>query len=295
MDNEDNQKNQTAENKATKKDLYEKLWSARDFELTHQWQRSIFLATFIVLLFTLYFTFVGIIADYNNGDKIDVASNVQVYESDSYTNASVEMLKNGEEDNDSSFLFDECICLCILCGICLVGYCFSVLWVLMAKGSKYMYERIEAGINESYKRDFFDEETKIDFYKEEMDNLWNFGDYTFIPRHGYLPQSDYEYKIFKLVGAKYSSSKINILIGYIFCFVWIVLGIVSGFLTKTDIDACSSFLIGIILGTGIYLTRKISYKTKSGEYHFQSSLNNKKFLFLKRFDPNNNQVEYIVE
>lgn len=36
-----------------------------------------------------------------------------------------------------------------------------------------MYERLEAGINESYKRDFFDEESKIDFYKKEMDNLWN--------------------------------------------------------------------------------------------------------------------------
>ena len=40
----------------TKHDLYEKLWSSRDFEINHLWQRSIFLATFIVALFTIYFS-----------------------------------------------------------------------------------------------------------------------------------------------------------------------------------------------------------------------------------------------
>ena len=40
----------------TKHDLYEKLWASRDFEINHLWQRSIFLATFIVALFTIYFS-----------------------------------------------------------------------------------------------------------------------------------------------------------------------------------------------------------------------------------------------
>ena len=44
------------EKKVSKHDLYEKLWASRDFEINHLWQRSIFLATFIVALFTLYFS-----------------------------------------------------------------------------------------------------------------------------------------------------------------------------------------------------------------------------------------------
>ena len=44
------------ETKVTRKDLHEKLWESRSFEINHLWQRSIFLATFIVALFTLYFS-----------------------------------------------------------------------------------------------------------------------------------------------------------------------------------------------------------------------------------------------
>ena len=43
-----------SEKKVSKHDLYEKLWASRDFEINHLWQRSVFLATFIVALFTLY-------------------------------------------------------------------------------------------------------------------------------------------------------------------------------------------------------------------------------------------------
>lgn len=57
-----------SENKnVTRKDLYEKLWKSRDFEISHLWQRSLFLATFIVLVFTVYFTLLGVViekADY---------------------------------------------------------------------------------------------------------------------------------------------------------------------------------------------------------------------------------------
>ena len=39
--------------------IHEKLWTARDFEINHLWQKSIFLATFITLTFTLYFSAVN--------------------------------------------------------------------------------------------------------------------------------------------------------------------------------------------------------------------------------------------
>ncbi len=54
--------------KFTTKDLYAELFHCRDFELQHLWQRSIFLAGFMVALFTLYGTFVGD----NLSDKINL-------------------------------------------------------------------------------------------------------------------------------------------------------------------------------------------------------------------------------
>lgn len=38
----------------TKKNVHALLWKGRNFELTNLWQRSIFLATFLVLIFTAY-------------------------------------------------------------------------------------------------------------------------------------------------------------------------------------------------------------------------------------------------
>lgn len=43
------------DNKVDGKTMLENLWRARDFEIEHLWQRSVFLATFLVLLFTVYF------------------------------------------------------------------------------------------------------------------------------------------------------------------------------------------------------------------------------------------------
>ena len=44
------------EEKVSRGDLYQKLWSSRDFERSHLWQRSIFLVTFIIQFFALYFS-----------------------------------------------------------------------------------------------------------------------------------------------------------------------------------------------------------------------------------------------
>ena len=282
-----------SDDKATKKDLYEKLWSARDFELTHQWQRSIFLATFIVLLFTLYFTFVGIIAEYHNND---VTYNVDITSSLNSDDANFNIRNTGKVYDESGFNFLSkwWIRLLLLEVICVAGYSFSVLWICMAKGSKYMYERLEAGINESYERDFFDDDTKEAFYREKMDNLWNLGDYTFVPRHGNLPQSEYDYKVFGLNGAKYSSSKINILMGFIFCLAWFVLGATSFPLVDID-DKCWGYLVIAILVVCIFITWIICRVTKSGSYHFRFSWIDRIKYLINSFEPNRMQSNYIVD
>ncbi len=283
-----------SDDKATKKDLYEKLWSARDFELTHQWQRSIFLATFIVLLFTLYFTFVGIIADYHNND---VTYNVDITSSLNSDEANFNIRNAGKVDDESGFNFLSkwLIRLLLLEVICVAGYSFSVLWICMAKGSKYMYERLEAGINESYERDFFDDDTKETFYREKMDNLWNLGDYTFVPRHGNLPQSEYDYKMFSLNGAKFSSSKINILIGYILCIAWIALMFSSYYIANEECFSNQRIVILLIVLVIIGIPFFLSPKVHSGEWGvFNHIFLVVESLFARKNAPLKRQIKYIA-
>lgn len=247
--------------KASKKDLFEKLWGARDFEINHQWQRSVFLATFIVLLFTLYFSTLSTIIDIRSTTiETTFKNELSIKESPENT-AGIEK----SYANKNTKLSSNTISIGILSIIAGTGYSFSILWICMARGSKYMYERLEKGINESYNRDFFDKDTEIDFIKEEIENLLHDGDYTFIPRHGHQPSSDYDYKIFSLAGEKFSSSKINILIGHIFAVVWAILIISNFFIfnSKNEIKWCCIALTVLALFIIAYV---ISYRVRTNGY-----------------------------
>ena len=54
MTNSSNQNENMAEEKISIKEIHETLWRCRDFELSHLWQRSIFLSAFLILCFTVY-------------------------------------------------------------------------------------------------------------------------------------------------------------------------------------------------------------------------------------------------
>lgn len=91
----------------TTKDIYYTLWRCRDFELSHLWQRSIFLSAFLLLCFTGY----GVL-----------------------------ILKIAEASEYSLNLH-------ILGGILgVVAGVFSCMWIMMAKGSKAWYEKYEKDI-----------------------------------------------------------------------------------------------------------------------------------------------------
>ena len=94
------------------KDIYTTLWRCRDFELSHLWQRSVFLTAFLVLAYTGYgfcvFAQVGL--DPSMPDGI-------------YTTIVV------------MGLF-----------ILYVGMLLSQLWIMMGKASKAWYERYEQAI-----------------------------------------------------------------------------------------------------------------------------------------------------
>lgn len=91
-------------------DVYRTLWSCRDFELSHLWQRSVFLSAFLLLVYTSYGALIfGILS-----------SNIEDY----------------------SFKILLCLGLVIL----LLGMIFSQLWIMMGKGSKAWYEMYEKAI-----------------------------------------------------------------------------------------------------------------------------------------------------
>lgn len=179
--------------KVHKRELYEKLWQSRDFEISHLWQRSVFLATFIVLSFTAY---------------------VKIYE--------VYFSNKCELPHHIVFLIQNLVCI--------FGFCFAVLWICMARGSKYIYEGHEGGINDSHERGFFDKDLDVEIKKERYEDMVSGGTAQTVPRHGYLPLKDYNYESFSLKGSRFSSSKINIFMGYVFSYAWICLIILNVFL-----------------------------------------------------------------
>lgn len=110
--------------KITSKDVYSSLWRCRDFELSHLWQRSIFLTTFLVMSFTGYGSILLRVCEYVTDDN-------------------------------------KCIPFCILnmAGLCiaLLGIVLSALWIMMGKGSKAWYEKYENALyhierNEKYSK-----------------------------------------------------------------------------------------------------------------------------------------------
>lgn len=95
--------------------IYESLWRCRDFELSHLWQRSVFLTAFIVLAYTGYGIVIMKICD-----KIDTAGGT----------------------NSCGYSYLNIIGLVIA----LVGVILSVLWIMMGKASIIWYERYEAAL-----------------------------------------------------------------------------------------------------------------------------------------------------
>lgn len=177
--------------KVSKHDLYEKLWQSRDFEINHLWQRSIFLGTFIVIFFTVYFNLFKF-----------------------YISAEGECPKS--VPSCDMFIIIQSI-------VCLFGFCFAVLWVCMARGSKYMYENHEGGINDSHWNGFFTEGLSNDTKRDDYEDMLNSGFGKKIPRHGQLPMENFNNRLISLRGGLFSSSKINVFIGYIFMFAWVLL------------------------------------------------------------------------
>jgi hypothetical protein len=155
----------------TKKDLNEKekiilenLYRCRDLELNNLWQKSIFLAPFLILCFTGYgFLLHELIT------KDDISLKINIL----------------------------CIALCFISAI------FSILWIYMFKGSKAQYELCERAI--------------ANYEQRELNIPYGYA-------MGTLRYNDIEFNnnLLSTKAGKFSPSKINILIGQVSLWLWIV-------------------------------------------------------------------------
>lgn len=167
--------------KITAKDIHSSFWKCRDFELSHLWQRSIFLTTFLVLSFTGY----GCVT-------------TKLF--DLYLNNSLPLYL--EVVNMSSF------------GLSIIGIMLSILWILMGKGSKAWFERYENAISAMETNPTYAEEDIVPIAGFSYENI-----------EGY-EKPEVVNCILSSKGGAYSPSKINIVIGQIVMFIWIVLAVV---------------------------------------------------------------------
>lgn len=172
----------TENSKLTVKDLYNTYWRCRDFEITHLWQRSVFLTAFLVLCFSAY----GILG-----------------------NSIIDILK------DVTFIKKSPIswfCINFLAlAISMAGIVLSCLWIMMAKGSKAWYEIYENAIG-AYEKD-------VSHYEKGDKTFEEIAGFNYANQKGYEKLDfDQEFKSGK--GGAYSPSKINWAIGFFMLKIW---------------------------------------------------------------------------
>lgn len=147
--------------------LREEAYKIRKFEIQNLWQRSIFLAAFIVILITGYGHLVEkLLSEY---EKWQIS-------------------------NQDLLLVAEAIC----CALAFLGSIFSIIWIMMAKGSKAWYEIHEKRIRKIEKKLQVN-----DKYRMRPGSPWSLNDSLGSREPG-----------------AYSVSRINILLGQILLVAW---------------------------------------------------------------------------
>lgn len=163
-------KTTTSQTQSQPKDLKKirkELYQLRTFEIQNLWQRSIFLVTFIVILLTGY------------GYLIEKL----LFEYDKWAT-----------DNGLRLMIAHAVCATLA----FLGSIFSVIWIMMAKGSKAWYEIHERRIRKVEKEIRFRKK-----YKMKPGAPWNIDD-----------------SLFSCEPGSYSVSRINILLGQILLIAW---------------------------------------------------------------------------
>ena len=154
-------------------EIYKALWKCRDFEIDHVWQRAVFLSAFLLACYAGYG---GLIMELATADKVSIPFSVA-----------------------------NVIAFAIAC----VGLILSLVWIMMAKGSKAWYEHYEHAIKA------FEKHQPIAFkcdalFCRVMEIHKEFG-FERPPTSSWLWNTQ---------GGAYSVAKINIVIGHISTVIW---------------------------------------------------------------------------
>ena len=155
--------------KVSYKELRETFYRLRDFEISNLWQRSIFLSALLVLFFPAYGVLVSKLF----------------------------------ENTVKHIIYHEICCALALCAII-----FSIIWIMMAKGSKAWFEVYERKICEI----------------EEEEDLGIKGKYS-MQNMGKKPWS-LDSRLLSPKAGCYSVSKLNILIGQFLFILWVIIFII---------------------------------------------------------------------
>lgn len=187
-------------------DQYESLWRCRDFELSHLWQRSVFLQALLLLCFTGYGSLL-----LNAFDKVCQVQPCQSFDWHGWLDA-------------------------IAIALASLAMLVSIIWIMMAKASKLWYERYERAI------DAFVAYSNHKYVDGELKNgketwagfqFYNLKDYE-------EPKSDKALETTKC--GRYSPSRLNILIGQLSLIIWML--VASWHLTDWAIRAFFANCIG---------------------------------------------------
>lgn len=233
-------------------DLYDECWHGRDFEITHLWQRSIFLATFLLAFFTAYGALWGNVLSLEKERKNTKTSYAITAEGEHASfRSQVQQVEYAPSQKD---ILDDWHIQFGFCLISLGGCLFSVLWIQMAKGSKFWYEKYEKSIEQYVENgEGFDEKILQDDEKKKISSYCRFLQPTILPRHGYLCTPEFNDGLFSLKGGQYSLSKINIAIGWVFLVWWSIASLYHFFLiVSIPHSLFVLFLLVLLYATGIF-------------------------------------------
>lgn len=190
--------------KFSPRDLYDELWRGRDLEIKNLWQRSVFLSVFLILVISGY----GILFSKIFDGSIGVFHN-GYYSLPSMVHLAFVVLSS-------------------------LGMCLSLLWIGMAKGSKYWVECYENSIDI-----MLGEKWENCVFSKELISLWKSNDDQLRLCHGYLGEKENDCNFLSTNGGRFSVSRINILIGQVFFIAFIVASIFHMIWLVSDSVLCA--------------------------------------------------------
>lgn len=229
------------------KDTYEKMWDGRNFELSHLWQRSVFLAVFLLAIAGAYGSLIKDMYFPSEQNVIRIyEGNLEKATADKEDKKAIKTIEYKAVDITKEQQL-------IACGVCWIGIVFSILWIMMAKGSKLWYEKYELALKE-----YEDGESGN---KLRDGNFFHYGD---------MPDwVECEENIFSTKAGHYSVSKVNTTIGIVSLIVFSFLEMLhfGMFLRITGCNPiqCSLFSISLWIGFGAVVFMLLRYLCKSWE------------------------------